>query len=79
MAHFFSRACSIELPEMFILTGGSFRPFEAETKVSKYTKSGWMEDLPDLNEARKNHGCGFFYNDDMERVGISMKIIEESL
>jgi len=62
------RACSIELPEMFILTGGSFRPFEAETKVSKYTKSGWTEDLPDLNEARKNHGCGFFYNDDMERV-----------
>merc|ERR1712029_689884 len=30
--------------------------------------SGWMEDLPELNEGRIHHGCGFFYNDDMQRV-----------
>jgi len=57
-------ACSIELPEMFILTGGR----NALTKVSQYTTSGWMEDLPELNEGRYWHGCGYFYNDDMQRV-----------
>ena len=59
-------ACSIELPESFILTGG----YETSlTKVTKYSTSGWMEDLPELQEGRRSHGCGYFYNDDMERVG----------
>merc|ERR1719342_1205532 len=57
-------ACSIELPEMFILTGGSY----TLTTVSRYSTSGWMEDLPELNEGRRDHGCGYFYNDDMQRV-----------
>merc|ERR1719474_1134832 len=57
-------ACSIELPEMFILTGG----YDTRTTVSRYSTSGWMEDLPQLNEERRSHGCGFFYNDDMQRV-----------
>jgi len=57
-------ACSIELPEMFILTGG----FDTLTTVSRYSTSGWMEDLPELNEGRRGHGCGYFYNDDMQRV-----------
>merc|ERR1712131_478412 len=57
-------ACSIELPEMFILTGGVY----TMTTVSRYSTSGWMEDLPELNEGRYSHGCGYFYNDDMQRV-----------
>ena len=51
---------------MFIVTGGYY----STTKVSKYSTSGWIEDLPELNEGRYDQGCGFFYNDDMERVGI---------
>jgi len=58
------QACVIELPEMFIVTGGYY----STTKVSKYSTSGWIEDLPELNEGRYDQGCGFFYNDDMERV-----------
>merc|ERR1719342_927686 len=57
-------ACSIELPEMFILTGGDY----TLTTVSRYSTSGWMEELPELNEGRYLHGCGYFYNDDMQRV-----------
>merc|ERR1719342_744003 len=57
-------ACSIGLPEMFILTGGEY----TGATVSRYTSSGWMEDLPELNEWRDSHGCGYFYNDDMQRV-----------
>jgi len=59
-----SYACSIELPEMFILTGGYY----TSTTVSQYTTSGWIEDLPELNEGRRRHGCGYFYNDGMQRV-----------
>ena len=62
----FRYACSIELPEMFILTGGE----HSMKKVSQYSISGWMDDLPELNEGRRDHGCGFFFNDNMERVGI---------
>jgi len=57
-------ACSIELPELFIVTGG----YDTMTKVSKYSSSGWIEDIPELNEGRRDHGCGYFYNDNMERV-----------
>ena len=40
------------------------------TKVSKYSSNGWIEDIPELNEGRRDHGCGYFYNDNMERVSI---------
>ena len=63
---YFSNACSIELPEMFILTGG----YHTLKTVSRYSTSGWMEDLPELNEGRYHHGCGYFFNDDMQRVSI---------
>ena len=52
---------------MFILTGGQYK-----NTVSRYNMSGWLGDLPDLNEGRSNHGCGFFYNEDMNRVGIQI-------
>jgi len=57
-------ACSIEMPEMFILTGG----YHTLKTVSRYSTSGWMEDLPEMNDGRNSHGCGYFYNDDMQRV-----------
>jgi len=58
------RACSIELPEMFIVTGGSY----TLTKASRYTSSGWQGNLPDLNEGRYHHGCAYFFNGNRKRV-----------
>ena len=46
------------------MTGGVF----TLTTVSRYTTSGWIEDLPELNEGRRDHGCGYFFNDDMQTV-----------
>ena len=43
------------------------------TTVSRYTTDGWIEDLPELNVGRRGHGCGYFYNDDMQRVSITMQ------
>jgi len=64
-------ACSIEFPEMFIVTGGEYivnGEVHTSTQVSKYSTSGWIENLPELQEGREDHGCGYYYNDDMERV-----------
>ena len=54
----------IELPEMFIVTGGA----HYGSLVSQYTEDGFVGNLPSLNDRRQSHGCGFFYNDDNERV-----------
>lgn len=58
------RACSIELEETVILTGGLY----TMNKVSIYTSSGWIEDLPDLLQGRSTHGCGHYMNDDNKMV-----------
>ena len=33
-----------------------------------YGESGWIENLGNLNVARRNHGCGHYYNDDSQLV-----------
>ena len=40
------------------------------SRVSRYNTNGWMEDLPSLNTARANHGCGL-YTTDTHKVNIS--------
>ena len=55
----FSQSCGIELGEFFIITGGtgtqghSYRP-----DVTKYSRAGYVNQLPRLNEARRSHACG---------------------
>ena len=70
---YFRDGCSIGLPEMFLLTGGvlAYGQYnDTVTTVSRYTTSGWVEDLPELNKRRRSHGCGYYFNDDMQRVCI---------
>jgi len=52
-------ACSIELEERVIVTGGYY----AKRYVSLYSSSGWLEDLPSLLQGRYFHGCGHYVND----------------
>ena len=56
-------ACSIELKEMVILTGGT-----KENKVTVYNNDGFVEDWPELKTGRFNHGCGHFINTDNKVV-----------
>ena len=51
----YSRACAIPDGESVVLTGGESGAIRS--KVSRYNKDGWMEDLPDLNMGRWAHGC----------------------
>ena len=59
----FRYACSIELKEMVILTGGT-----KENKVTVYNNKGFVEDWPELKTGRFNHGCGHFINTDNKVV-----------
>ena len=60
-------ACSIELEETVILTGGS-RGGHGETRVTVYNTDGYVEDLPSLNAGRFDHGCGHFVNNENQMV-----------
>ena len=56
-------ACSIELEDLVILTGGI-----DVTKVTVYNSEGFLMDLPNLNHGRTSHGCGHFVNTDNKVV-----------
>ena len=59
---FLSRSCGISLVDHVLITGGYV--LNVQRKVSKYTRDGWEEDLPELNSGRYDHGCGHFKNDE---------------
>ena len=47
------------MEERVVLTGGYY----TMNKVSIYSSSAWIEDLPELLEGRWSHGCGHYVND----------------
>jgi len=55
-------ACTIEFLNTFIVTGGE------HANVSHYDGNGWIRDYPKLNNVRRDHGCGYYMNDDMKMV-----------
>ena len=63
---FISFACGFadDNDSSYIITGGSASP----KTVSRYGKSGWMEDLPSLNTERWHHGCGTYLDSENNRV-----------
>ena len=61
-------ACSIELEEMVILTGGLSYKRESTTSVTVYNKKGFLADWPHLQTSRYDHGCGHFINANKEVV-----------
>ena len=60
----YRNACSIQLEEVVIVTGGN----EAMTQATAYNSDGFLADLPALNQGRRGHGCGHFINTDNQAV-----------
>ena len=58
---YFREACGIELPdsENLVVTGG-----HASTRVAMYSAQGSAMELPSLQQQRRRHGCGFYYDGD---------------
>ena len=69
-----SGGCGIDLGESYILTGGNVwtgSGWPRQSKVSRYSTTGWTEDLPDLNIARSGHACSFYTTDSGDNVGFT--------
>ena len=64
----FSEACSIELDDQLIVTGGVYYP----TRVDVYTMDGWIMELPHLIDGRLRHGCGHYVNTDNKMVNCEL-------
>ena len=63
-------ACTIPDTETntVIVTGGG-----DNTRVSRYGKDGFLEDLPSLTEGRRNHGCGGYFREDGIMVSLTVQ------
>lgn len=65
-------SCVINLGDTMIITGG-FSESENRTKISRYNKDGWIEDLPDI-DIREEYGilfwkgCSYYTNSESKRV-----------
>ena len=64
MKHYFSAACSIELEDMVVVTGGQQLNGATMSTAQVYTTSGKGEKLPDFNTPRMLHACGHYLKDD---------------
>ena len=60
--YFYSAACGIEVPnsDELVITGG-WDGMAVYSRVQVYTVEGAKERLPDMNQPRRNHACGYFY------------------
>ena len=58
----FRNACTIKFSDSFIVTGGQ------HAYVTMYDENGWKRDFPKLSAARRDHGCGFYMNDELKMV-----------
>ena len=61
----YSAACGIEVPnsDQLVITGGNGGDRNGLSRVQIYTVQGATERLPDLNKPRRQHACGYFFND----------------
>ena len=74
---YFSGACTIELNDKVVVTGGVStgnyfsEDYYVRRLVSVYNIGGWLEDLPDLNIGREQHGCGHYVDNNNNMVIIN--------
>ena len=75
----FRYSCEIEFEDKIVITGGSDNSEtygEPLARVTSYTYDGFLADLPEMNEARKQHGCTYFINNDDKIVSTINKITQ---
>ena len=56
-------ACAIADGDSVILIGGAGDDDVPQHGVTRYNMMGYVEDLPELQEARHHHGCASFIRD----------------
>ena len=63
-------ACGIQTDDTYVITGGYY----SQKKVTRYSRTGETETLPELNYGRFGHACEKFVND--EGATVSSTYIE---
>jgi len=65
LKRYIDRGCGIEDEGSLIITGGGNKGGEpiASKLVDRYNSQGFVENLPEMNQERTDHGCGFFHKD----------------
>ena len=57
--YIYRSACAIPEEASIVITGGR----NTQRTVSRYSITGWVEDLAELNVGRYDHGCSSYYKD----------------
>ena len=60
-------ACSITDTSSVVVTGGG-NSGNPTSLVTRYDQNGWVEDLPSLLTARRDHGCAQYTTDTGDKV-----------
>ena len=61
-------ACAINLGSTVVITGGHG---PSEKGVTQYSESGFLRDLPHLQQGRWKHGCSFYKDNEGTKVCIN--------
>ena len=68
--YIYRAACAIPEEDSLVITGG----LHTLRTVSRYSITGWVGDLAELNVGRRNHGCSSYYKD-VAQVSICNSVI----
>jgi len=71
LKHKIIEGCGIDLGQSFLLSGGVWQTASSDgitSIVSRYSTTGWIEDLDDLNIGRWGHACSYYTTDSGEKV-----------
>jgi len=64
----YSRACGMKTQDKFVITGGDLGRASGLKTVTRYSRTGQPETLPQLNVGRWDHACGSYLTDEGDTV-----------
>ena len=68
-----SRACGIDLGTSYVVTGGEY----SLQRVTQYSLTGEVTELPDLNTGRYYHACSQFVNSEGVTVSYNYRNVRK--
>ena len=63
-------SCAINEGDSVVITGGWAPGVEGDKRVSRYNRTGWVEDLPNLLTGNRYHACGTYTNSNNQKAKV---------
>ena len=70
LKYIFFSSCAINEGDSVVLTGGWVPGAEGDKRVSRYNRTGWVEDLPNLLTGNRYHACGTYTNSNNQKAKV---------